>query len=130
MSWRPCSTRYIQVLRKAPCSDAEQKPCRRSNNASLPQTSPPQRSSNHTCCHPQSWILVDWRPQYRDTGAKQVCHLQELRGPAMVQRMAALLADRTEVAPPFKNFNFDFFGPWTIRSGRHAEAQAILNAMD
>lgn len=39
---------------------------------------------------------------------------KKLRGPYVIQKMADLPQDRTEVGPPFTNVGFDVFGPWTI----------------
>ncbi|XP_020604505.1 uncharacterized protein LOC110043393 [Orbicella faveolata] len=41
---------------------------------------------------------------------------KKLRGPPLVQRMADLPPDRTEVYPPFTNVGFDVFGPWTVQT--------------
>ena len=68
----------LRVWRKAPRSNAKEKLRCRSDNTLLPQTSPPPRSSDYARCHPPSWVLVYWRPQYCSTGVKQVCYMQEI----------------------------------------------------
>lgn len=88
---------------------AEGKRCCRSDNMSLPQTSPPPRLSGYSWGHPPSWVLVDWRLQHRDS-----C-------------MAEYIAHRTEVAPPFTTVGFDVLGPGRYVLGRHTEVQPNLN---
>ena len=60
------------------------------------------------------WLIGGHNTVARELNKCVTC--KKLRGPVIEQRMADLPADRTEVAPPFRNVGFDVFGHWMIRS--------------
>ena len=70
------------------------------------------------------WLIGGHRMVAKVLGSCITC--KKLRGPHLVQKMADLPTDRTEVGPPFTNVGFDVFGPWTIstRKTRGGAAQS------
>ena len=103
-SRQPPSMHYFKVWRKVSHSDAKEKPCCRSNNMSLLQTSPPLRSSDCTWCHLPSWVLVDWKPQYLDKDSKQLWCMQKFEK----------TSDRTAYGRPTSRQNRSVAPPFTM----------------
>ena len=58
------------------------------------------------------WLIGGHRMVAKELASCVPC--KKLRGPHVIQKMADLPQDRTEVGPPFTNVGFDVFGPWTI----------------
>ncbi|PFX19006.1 hypothetical protein AWC38_SpisGene16590 [Stylophora pistillata] len=70
------------------------------------------------------WLIGGHRMVAKELASCVPC--KKLRGPHVIQKMADLPQDRTEVGPPFTNVDFDVFGPWTVstRKTRGGAAQS------
>ena len=62
------------------------------------------------------WIINGRSSVSRHLRKCTIC--RKLRGPAQVQKMANLPAERITPAPPFTYPGMDVFGPWYIKEGR------------
>ena len=101
------SAAVFRVWSKAPCSDAKEKPCCRSDNTSLPQQVQHQgHQIIHVAIHHAGcWLIGGHNTVAQEFNKCVTC--KKSKGPVIKQCMADLPAVRTEVAPLFTNVGFN-----------------------
>ena len=100
------SAAVFRVWSKAPCSDAKEKPCCRSDNTSLPQQVHHQgHQIIHVAIHQAGcWLIGGHSTVAQEFNKCVTC--KKSKGPVIKQCMADLPV-RTEVAPLFTNVGFN-----------------------